>query len=412
MYRSFAVLVLLVTLAAPTPAQVVVGENAPPITLEAISNAPDGVASLSWADFGDQLVVLEFWGTWCAPCVKAIPHLNEMAEALEGKAPVSFLSVTFESEEKIAAFLEKVEMKSIIGYDTDQSMVKDFGVKAWPTTFLVRSGRVLARTSPTALTTELLAEVAKAEEPMPLLEELHRSDERFRARFQDEKPDRGSKPPVFYGDAHYQVSVSPAAADEQRSMSTAKLGDQLLMLDATATPARALIAILWQVHDWQIDAGDWAKEDMYSVILDVPPKLHEQARAIIAFGMGVTVERVNREISGLRATVAEGGLILGDEAQGVKSMSTYLDHVDSTITIKCEGQTIRDLFGFVSPMFGLPIDLPEDIASMGVSGSVELPYGDREAFIEAVREQLGIRLVPAEFEREICVVRRIEGEQG
>ena len=39
------------------------GTKVPPITLEALSNTPDGT-SVSWESFGDKVVVLDFWGTW------------------------------------------------------------------------------------------------------------------------------------------------------------------------------------------------------------------------------------------------------------------------------------------------------------------------------------------------------------
>ena len=56
-----------------------VGEAPPPLGLETILQAPLGTQA-SWAILKGKVVVLEFWATWCGPCIAAFPHLNEMAE--------------------------------------------------------------------------------------------------------------------------------------------------------------------------------------------------------------------------------------------------------------------------------------------------------------------------------------------
>jgi len=49
-----------------------VGEDVPSIVIEKwIANAPQN------KDFRNKAIVLEFWATWCAPCIVAIPFLNE-----------------------------------------------------------------------------------------------------------------------------------------------------------------------------------------------------------------------------------------------------------------------------------------------------------------------------------------------
>jgi hypothetical protein len=56
-----------------------VGEAPPPLGRETILQAPPGTQA-SWASLEGRVVVLEFWATWCGPCMAAIPHLNEMAD--------------------------------------------------------------------------------------------------------------------------------------------------------------------------------------------------------------------------------------------------------------------------------------------------------------------------------------------
>ena len=101
-----------------------VGEPAPAIELEGLLHAPEGAPApneLGWDDLKGNVVVLEFWATWCGPCIAAIPHLNALTEEFKGK-PVRFISVTDEDETKVRKFLEKRTMSSWIGLDTDRSL--------------------------------------------------------------------------------------------------------------------------------------------------------------------------------------------------------------------------------------------------------------------------------------------------
>src|SRR5262249_33930918 len=56
-----------------------IGDNPPQLGLETILQAPAGTEA-TWASLKGKVVVLEFWATWCGPCIAAIPHLNEMAD--------------------------------------------------------------------------------------------------------------------------------------------------------------------------------------------------------------------------------------------------------------------------------------------------------------------------------------------
>ncbi len=99
-----------------------VGEKPPPLGLERLLEAPAG-AKANWAALKGKVVVLEFWATWCGPCVAAIPHLNELADQFKGK-PVQFIAITDEDEKTIGSFLKKKPIRARVGLDTDKSMFK------------------------------------------------------------------------------------------------------------------------------------------------------------------------------------------------------------------------------------------------------------------------------------------------
>ncbi len=118
-----------------------VGGTPPTLKLEGLLQAPEG-ASVKWEDLKGQAVVVEFWGTWCKPCVRMIPHMNELAEDFKDEK-VRFVSITYEDEKKITPFLERTPMKTWIGLDTDRDTINAFGVRAWPTTVLIDAKGVI-----------------------------------------------------------------------------------------------------------------------------------------------------------------------------------------------------------------------------------------------------------------------------
>src|SRR3989442_15427936 len=65
------------------------GNKAPAIKLEKLLQAPPG-ASTDWGRLKGKVVVIEFWATWCGPCISEIPHLNQLADQLSNE-PIVFV---------------------------------------------------------------------------------------------------------------------------------------------------------------------------------------------------------------------------------------------------------------------------------------------------------------------------------
>jgi len=72
-------------------------------------------------NFNNKFKVLEFWATWCRPCLKAVPHLNKMKKKFEGKNVV-FLSVTNERPAKAAEAFKKNKFETIVVSDTTRGI--------------------------------------------------------------------------------------------------------------------------------------------------------------------------------------------------------------------------------------------------------------------------------------------------
>jgi uncharacterized protein (TIGR03435 family) len=135
-----------------------IGDVPPPLTLtKTLQGSP--AAELSWEKLKGKVVVLEFWATWCVPCVQSIPHLNDLAEQFKNK-PVVFISVTSENEEVVRLFLKNHPMKTWVGLDDYEVLNKAFHVEGIPHAVIVdANGRIAAITPPAGLKPEHLNEV-------------------------------------------------------------------------------------------------------------------------------------------------------------------------------------------------------------------------------------------------------------
>ncbi|MBE9599946.1 TlpA disulfide reductase family protein [Pedobacter sp. MC2016-24] len=85
-----------------------VGQKMPDLTLPDIINYK--TPTLKFSDFRGKVVILDFWATWCSPCIAMIPKIEALQNQFDGK--VQFLSVGYESTNHIVEFLKKLEKQT------------------------------------------------------------------------------------------------------------------------------------------------------------------------------------------------------------------------------------------------------------------------------------------------------------
>jgi uncharacterized protein (TIGR03435 family) len=157
--------VFLLPLLAATSV-VMSAQQAPDLQVSQWLQAPDGFTGQS-KDLRGKVVVLEFWATWCGPCVKAVPHLNQLADEFRDKG-VAFLAVTDDDEDRLKPFLAKQPINAIIGVDTERKNWNTFSVPSIPDTLLIgKDGHIIGATIPENLTAEVLRD-ALAEKSVTL----------------------------------------------------------------------------------------------------------------------------------------------------------------------------------------------------------------------------------------------------
>ena len=168
--------------AGGAPAGALVGKPAPDLVLTTM----DGKAT-DLEDLRGQVVVLDFWATWCGPCRAALPMLHDVARwASEQDLPVKVFTVnTFERvddpDQRLASvkeFWEKQQHTLPVLMDYSNQTAQAWGVSGIPATFIVRSdGTVHAQHAGAgpdyadqlkAEITEALESLEAAEEPAPV----------------------------------------------------------------------------------------------------------------------------------------------------------------------------------------------------------------------------------------------------
>ena len=141
MRRIPALLLLLITLVAgcdrgarPT----LVGSPAPDFTVE------DADRKVSLHDLKGKVVVLNFWATWCPPCVEEMPSLVKMQQQLKNRVVVLAVSVD-DDERSYRSFLKKNNVELLTVRDPRQKSNELYGTFKFPETYIIDQSGVLRR---------------------------------------------------------------------------------------------------------------------------------------------------------------------------------------------------------------------------------------------------------------------------
>jgi thiol-disulfide isomerase/thioredoxin len=97
-------------------------------------------------DLRGQVVLLDFWASWCAPCRASFPWMNEL-QRQHGKDGLVVIGVNVDKEPELAkAFLRATPAQFRIADDSSGDLATRFDLQAMPTSFLIdRHGQVRHR---------------------------------------------------------------------------------------------------------------------------------------------------------------------------------------------------------------------------------------------------------------------------
>jgi cytochrome c biogenesis protein CcmG, thiol:disulfide interchange protein DsbE len=97
------------------------------------------------ASFGGKVLVLNFWATWCSPCVQEIPSLNQFQKRFE-KAGVVVVAVSIDKNpQKYRAFLDRIHVSFDTARDPQAGISAKYGTFQYPETYIIKNGRVMRK---------------------------------------------------------------------------------------------------------------------------------------------------------------------------------------------------------------------------------------------------------------------------
>lgn len=118
---------------------VIAGESAPNFTLTA-----DNGRTVSLNNFGGKVLLLNFWASWCPPCVEETPSLSELAKEFAPKGLVVLAVSVDEKENAYRAFLQHFRPDFMTVRDS--KVHEEYGTFIYPESYIIGSdGRVLRK---------------------------------------------------------------------------------------------------------------------------------------------------------------------------------------------------------------------------------------------------------------------------
>ena len=112
-----------------------VGNLAPDFSLQDLAGG-----RISLSEHKGKVVLIDFWDTWCPPCRRALPRLQELSDAYAGDLVVIGVAMGRDGEAKVRSYVESNQLTFPFALaDAPQySVLRDYGgVQSLPTTFLV-----------------------------------------------------------------------------------------------------------------------------------------------------------------------------------------------------------------------------------------------------------------------------------
>lgn len=363
-----------------------IGDDAPALNLNKILQANENSA-VSLNDLKGNVVVLEFWATWCVPCIPALNHFNELSEKFKGK-PVRFIAITDEDESKIAQFVKTQPIRTWIGFDQTRSAFDAYQAIGLPHTVVVdTNGRIAAITKPENVTETVLNDLLAGKSvSLPLKESIADDLDWDQAVTPDQ-----IKPLM-------QVIIKPSNATIGGTQS------QRGHLTADGAVLFNLIVAAYQTSPSRIVNNLPESSQKYRVSVIVPPgreeTLYPLFQQALAATFGLQVRREMRETDVIVLTVPRGEVSKLQPSQAKEGLNMMMRG-----QIRSKKQPISTLTQLLEDIWGRPV-----IDKTGLAGEYdwELPYSrvDKTVLLNAVRERLGLEITETKQPIEMLIVSR------
>ena len=116
-----------------------IGSNAPDFTLQ------DSDHKVTLSQFRGQVVVLNFWATWCPPCVEETPSLVQMQARFKDKGVVVLAVSIDDDDAAYHKFLKEYRVNMVTVRDETKRAATLYGTFGWPETYVIDRNGVIRR---------------------------------------------------------------------------------------------------------------------------------------------------------------------------------------------------------------------------------------------------------------------------
>ncbi len=119
-----------------------------PKKLEIVNFQDINNETINLSKFKNSLIIINFWATWCAPCIEEMPSLNKLQTNLNfNNLKIIPINVGRDSIKKSKNFYKKLKLNNLkIYFDNDIELANKFSLRGLPTTVLInKEGKEFAR---------------------------------------------------------------------------------------------------------------------------------------------------------------------------------------------------------------------------------------------------------------------------
>lgn len=129
-------------------------EKAPSLIIEKFYSSIGATTDIN--KLKGKIIILDFWGSWCGPCIKYFSHMNDLVMEFKDQA-VQFITIGYEDTEKAKKILDKHNVLSWKAIDSDLSVFEDYEAWAIPLVIIIdKKGIIIEEIHPKYLTKELI----------------------------------------------------------------------------------------------------------------------------------------------------------------------------------------------------------------------------------------------------------------